>query len=204
MRYTILKNTLVMKKKILIILGHPNTISFNAALADAYQRGAAGKAEIRRLNLGELDFDPILHKGYDAIQQLEPDLLKAQEDIKWADHLVWIYPTWFGSPPALMMGFISRVFHPSFAFKYRSKKSFIPIKLLQGRSARLIVTMDDYRIIDYFVFFNSVVRVMRRSVLWLSGIKPIRKTILAAVKRSTPEKRENWLRQIEEMGQKLA
>lgn len=194
-----------MIKKVLIILGHPNTQSFNAALADAYQEGAAGSnAEVRRLNLADLEFDPILHKGYEVIQPLEPDLLKAQEDIKWAEHLVWVYPTWFGSPPALMMGFISRVFHPSFAFKYRRKKDFIPVKMLKGKSARLIVTMDDYRIIDYLVFFNSVVRVMRRSVLWLSGIKPVRKTILAAVKRASPQKREKWLQKVERLGQKQA
>ena len=192
-----------MKKKVLIIMGHPDTDSYASALADAYQKGAERVAEVRQLNVAELKFDPILHKAYKEIQELEPDLLNAQKDIKWADHIVWVYPTWFGSPPALMMGFISRVFHPSFAFKYKRKTDLIPYKLLKGRSARLIITMDDYPLIDNFVFRHSIIRVMKKSVLWLSGIKPIRSILIGPVKRFDLKKRKKWLEKIEGLGRRV-
>ena len=60
-----------MHKKILIILGHPDKNTFNGALAEAYETAAlAAGAEVRRLNLGELKFDPILWLGYKKNQTL--------------------------------------------------------------------------------------------------------------------------------------
>jgi NAD(P)H dehydrogenase (quinone) len=107
-------------KKVLIIMGHPNKDSFGNSLADVYERGAINaNAEIRRINLADLSFDPILHQGYKEIQTFEPDLQKAQQDILWAEHLVFVYPIWWGNLPALVKGFVDRVFLPGFAFKYR-------------------------------------------------------------------------------------
>ena len=87
-----------MKPRILVILGHPDGASFCGALAEAYAKGAreAG-AEVDLLRLGDLDFDPVLRKGYREVQLLEPDLLEAQERVTWAQHLVFVYPTWWGA-----------------------------------------------------------------------------------------------------------
>jgi hypothetical protein len=83
-------------KKVLIILGHPLKDSLNGGLAEQYAEGArAGGHEVKTLFLGEMDFNPMLEKGYKEIQPLEPDLERAQELIKWADHVVLIYPTWW-------------------------------------------------------------------------------------------------------------
>ena len=131
-----------MKKKILVILGHPDVDSFCGALSKAYVKGAlAAGFEVRELKLRSLDFDPILWKGYNKIQKLEPDLVRAQELIQWSDHMVFVYPNWWGTTPALMKGFFDRVFLPGFAFKYRENSQFWD-KLLTGRTAHLIVTMD--------------------------------------------------------------
>lgn len=86
-----------MTKKILLILGHPARQSLCGQLADRYQDGALAQGhEVRRLDLGQLDFDPVLHEGYREVQALEPDLQRAQADLLWADHLVWVYPNWWG------------------------------------------------------------------------------------------------------------
>ena len=106
--------------KILIINGHPDQESFNFALSKAYISGAkSNNAEVQVINIRELDFNPNLQYGYRKRTELEPDLLDAQEKIKWADHLVWIYPVWWGSLPAIMKGFIDRTFLPGFAFAKR-------------------------------------------------------------------------------------
>jgi len=82
-------------KKILIINGHPDNESFNFGLSDAYKKGTENSnAEVSVINIRELEFNPNLQFGYRKRTELEPDLLKAQELIKWADHLVWIYPVW--------------------------------------------------------------------------------------------------------------
>jgi len=109
-----------MKVNILVILGHPDTNSFCGSLTKAYIDSAkASGSEVRELQLGKLEFDPILWNGYNKIQELEPDLAKAQELILWSNHIVFVYPNWWGAMPALMKGFFDRVFLPGFAFKYR-------------------------------------------------------------------------------------
>mgnify|MGYP000181486765 CR=1 FL=1 len=92
-----------MAQRILVILGHPSEDSLSAALAQSYKEGAqAAGAQVRLLDLGALAFDPILRAGYRGEQALEPDLQAAQAQITWAEHLVWVYPTWWGAMPALL------------------------------------------------------------------------------------------------------
>ena len=109
-------------KKILIINGHPDKESFCFSLAVSYKKGAdlAG-ADCELVNLIDLNFNPILTYGYRKISELEPDLLEMQQEILAADHLVFVYPNWWSTFPALLKGFIDRVFLPNFAFKYREK-----------------------------------------------------------------------------------
>jgi len=75
----------LIKKNILVINGHPNPESFCHALAESYKTGAlrAG-AEVRKIAVGELQFDMNLRFGYRQRMQLEPDLLESWEKIQWA------------------------------------------------------------------------------------------------------------------------
>lgn len=57
-----------------------------------------------------------LQEGYDVIQELEPDLIQLQEHIKWAKHIVFLSPVWWGSFPAKFKAAIDRIFLPGFAF----------------------------------------------------------------------------------------
>lgn len=186
--------------RITIIHAHPDQASFGRALSEAYAQAArtAGH-EVRDIRLADLAFDPILHHGYREIQPLEPDLIRAQEDIKWAEHLVFQYPTWWGSPPALLKGFLDRAFLPGWAFKYRDRGSFWD-KLLAGRSARLIVTMDAPGFYDRLAYRASSRRAMSHAVLRFCGVKPVRVTTLSSVKASTPAKREAWLHRVRALG----
>lgn len=189
-----------MPKRILVILGHPRTASFCGALADAYAEGAkAGGHEVRVISLGSLSFDPILHNGYAAVQPLEPDLVGAQAAITWAEHLVFVYPLWWGAMPALLKGFIDRVFLPGFAFKFRDGSVFWD-RLLAGRSAHLLVTMDTppwyYRWISGMPGHKQ----MKHTILGFSGVKPVAVSDFGPVKSSTPAQREKWLAQARGFG----
>lgn len=100
-----------MRKRVLVILGHSSEASLCGAIADAYLKGAkAAERDVRFLSLGKLNFDPILRDGYNTIQALEPDLIAAQESITWAEHLVFVYPIWWGSIPAILKGFFDLEF----------------------------------------------------------------------------------------------
>ncbi len=90
---------------VLVILGHPRADSFCGALAEAFCQGAhAAGVQLRRLDLSGLDFDTDLHSVSPNDQPLEDDLCRARELFLWADHLVIVYPTWWGTAPALLKG----------------------------------------------------------------------------------------------------
>lgn len=131
-----------MPRSILILLGHPDRDSLCGALAQRYAT-AAGNAghHVRMIALGDLQFDPVLRHGYRQIQPLEANLQDAADAIQACDHLVLVYPTWWGAMPALLKGFFDRVLLPGFAFRYR-RDSVWWDRLLAGRSARVITTLD--------------------------------------------------------------
>lgn len=194
-----------MSKRILIILGHPDSeTSFCAALAHHYLQGAnTGGADIRELHLGTLQFDPILRTGYRGSQGFEADLKQAQEDILWAEHLVFVYPTWWGTLPALLKGFIDRIFLPGFAFKYR-KNSPLWDKLLSGRSAELLVTMDTPDWYYRLIYRNAGISVMKKNVLDFSGISPVKVHTFGPMISSNEKQRDKWLDDASRAGQKAA
>ena len=190
-------------KRILILLGHPSSDSFCAALAETYAAAArsAGHA-VRELRLGQLDFDPILHEGYRQVQPLEADLLAAQDAIRWAEHLVFAYPIWWGGAPALLKGFVDRVFLPGYAFKYRPGKAF-PAQLLKGRAAQLLVTMDTPPWYFRWVYHMPGIHQLRKTTLEFCGIKPVRVASFGPILHSTVAQRARWLAQAEALARRL-
>lgn len=189
-----------MNRKILVILGHPDRESFCGALASTYVESAtAAGAEVRELQLGELTFDPVLRNGYNRIQELEPDLVRAQELIKWSNHMVFVYPNWWGTMPALMKGFFDRVFLPGFAFKYRDNSAFWD-KLLSGRTAHLIVTMDTPPWYYRWIYHRPGHNEMKRTILGFCGIKVVEITEIAIVRNSRPQMREKWIAAVKALG----
>jgi NAD(P)H dehydrogenase (quinone) len=162
-------------KKILILLGHPDKETLCGSLADAYE-GAAKVAghEVRRKNVGDLQFDPMLHKGYKVIQELEPDLKQLQEDFKWAEHVVVIYPLWWSSMPALLKGLFDRMWLPAFAFRFikgpDGKSTMGWNKLLKGRTARVIVTLKNHPWLERFMFGDYTAELVQ-AILRFSGFK---------------------------------
>jgi NAD(P)H dehydrogenase (quinone) len=189
-----------VKNKILIIDGHPNENSFCAAIADAYTRGAqSAEIEVEVLSLRNLNFDLNLRHGYRKIQELEPDLVEAQKKIKWCEHLVVIYPIWWGSMPALLKGFLDRCWLPGFGFKYHEGDPFWD-RLLAGRSARVIVTSDAPALYNLITYCNAPVIIMKKMILGFCGFKPVRTTVIGGVKNLSETKRAKLLNQISSLG----
>ncbi|MEI6682078.1 MAG: NAD(P)H-dependent oxidoreductase [Bacteroidota bacterium] len=190
-------------KKILIINGHPNKSSFCNGLAQAYKQGAsAAGAEITEINIGELKFNPNLQSGYQQRTELEDDLVAAWNKIKWADHLVWIHPVWWGGLPAITKGFIDRLFLPGFAFQYRENSVWWD-KLLAGKTAGIITTLDQPGWYYRLMYGKPSINQLKKSTLEFCGVKPVKVTCLGPVKNSTPENRRQWLNRVERMGRKL-
>jgi putative NADPH-quinone reductase len=187
-------------KKVLIINGHPNKESFNFAMATAYKKGAlTSGAEVKEIVIAELQFNPSLRHGYQKRTELEPDLLEAWEKIKWADHLVWIHPVWWGGLPAITKGFIDRVFLPGFAFQYRENSVWWD-KLLTGKTAHIITTLDQPGWYYRLMFGKPSVNQLKKSTLEFCGVKPVQVTLMGPIKTSTDGGRKKWLKKVEQLG----
>jgi NAD(P)H dehydrogenase (quinone) len=191
-------------KKILIIQGNPDKNSFCDALAESYKKGALRtKADVKEIHVREIDFDPFLGFGYKKEIELEQGLIDSQHMIKWADHMVFVYPTWWGTMPALLKGFIDRVFLPGFGFQFRNGSVWWN-KLLKGKSARLIVTMDTPPWYFRLFYGRPGHNAMKKSTLEFCGIKPVKISSIGPIKYSKKSKRISWLTQVEKLGEKIA
>lgn len=190
-------------KKILLIYGHPDKESYCHALADAYKKGVLStRAELKEIVVADLKFNPNLHYGYRKRTELEPDLLDAWDKIKWADHLVWVYPVWWGSLPALLKGFIDRVFLPGFAFQKREESVWWD-KLLTNKTARIISTLDQPAWYYWLVYRQPSHNAMKKLTLEFTGIRPVKVTTIGPVRLSKPSWRGRWLSKVEKLGQNL-
>jgi putative NADPH-quinone reductase len=160
-------------KRVFLLLGHPDKSGMCGRLADAYEEGAkAGGHEIRRMDIGEMTFDPILHKGYRAMQELEPDLKKFQENVQWADHLVIIYPVWWVGMPAILKGLFDRAWLPGSAFRYikmkSGKRTMFWHRMYRGKTARTILTSGTSPWLVR-VLPGNVNAQLRWGILWFAG-----------------------------------
>jgi NAD(P)H dehydrogenase (quinone) len=158
--------------KALIIFGHPDTnIGFAVNMLEAVKNRLQERdCDFEVLDLYKMNYDPVLKSSelYTAgNREISSENLQIQQKIKEANGLIFIYPVWWGGMPAIMKGFMDRVFTPWFAFKYRKDKlmNFVPDKLLDDKKIAAFVSfgaprfvyamlLHPVKIINKFVIFG--------------------------------------------------
>ncbi|MEX0918197.1 MAG: NAD(P)H-dependent oxidoreductase [Candidatus Paceibacterota bacterium] len=190
-----------MAKKILVILGNPDKDTFTGRIADRYESAAreAGH-EVERVNIGELDFDPILHKGYKEIQELEPDLILLQEKINNADHIFIAYPNWWCTMPALLKGLFDRMWLPGFAFNF-DKETKKLIQRLKGKTARVVIVAGTHSPFKTWWKFGDYTNEIQYGILEFAGIKT-KVSAYGPCDHVSDTCREDWLGEIADLGEK--
>ncbi len=169
--------------KILVIQGNPDPAGghFGHVLAAAYAQAAtAAGHEVRTLEVAKLDF-PLLQSS--AQWQNEPPveaIRAAQQLIEWADHLLIVFPLWLGDMPAVLKAFFEQALRPGFALG-KAQAGRMPQKLLNGRSARILVTMG-MPAFFYRIFYRAhSVKSLKRNILEFCGVSPVRTTLIGLV-----------------------
>jgi putative NADPH-quinone reductase len=182
-----------------LLLGHADDRSFSTALGLAYAAGleAAG-VHVDTFRLSTLEFDPVLRLGHVGEQPLEPDLVRVRASIERARHLVFAFPTYWASPPAIVRGLVDRLFLPGWAFRYEG--AALPTGLLSGRSARVIVTMDSPWWWYAFSYRRSLHATMGGATLEFCGVKPTRFTTVHHVRTLDAAARERWTERVRAVG----
>ena len=195
-----------MTRRILILQGHPDAAHphFCHVLAEAYAAGAeAAGHELRRLDIGSLDFPLLRSKAEWDEGALPTGLAGAQADIAWCEHLVLVFPLWLGGMPALVKGFLEQVARPGFALS-RSSEGGPPKKMLAGRSARVVVTMGMPALVYRWYFRAHSLKALERNMLGFVGFAPIHETLVGNVEGQSDQQREAWLGKLRRLGQEGA
>ena len=191
-----------MGKKILLIQGHPDAAQHHLcnALERAYARGAESAGhEVRHLDVAALDF-PLLRSQQEWESGPLPASLKpAQDDIRWAEHMVFFFPLWLGDMPALLKGFLEQVARPDFAFSADGGNPFAK-KGLKGRSARVVVTMGMPAMVYRWYFRAHSIKSLERNILGFVGISPVNETLIGMVGNMDADKANKWMKKLEQLG----
>ncbi|MCY7791591.1 NAD(P)H-dependent oxidoreductase [Bacillus haynesii] len=177
-----------------VIYAHPNPNSFNGAILNQVIKALEdGKHSYDVIDLYKDRFDPVLlfdEKKRRSDMKHDPETAEYRRIVKNADHLIFIYPLWWGGMPAIMKGFIDRVFAAGEAYTYQGK---LPKGLLKARTASVYYTADAP---------SWYLRFWRRDADWVTvkdvmlkfcGVRRVRRLLFAGVKDSTEEKRTQWL-----------
>ena len=192
------------KKKITILLGHPDsTETISGDLAVIYEAAAkAAGHEVQLFKLGDFKFDPILHVGYKKIQELEPDLKKLQEAITWADHFVIFYPNWWCTMPALLKGMFDRMWLPGFCFNMRKHSDGTHamgwIKRMKGKTSRVFVLSGSHPW-AIMLLFGDYTNEIKMGILWFAGFK-VKVSKFGPTDHAPEWKLNEWRRKVQKLG----
>jgi putative NADPH-quinone reductase/1,4-dihydroxy-2-naphthoate octaprenyltransferase len=188
--------------RVLVTMGHPRTASLTGALAEAFVDGArAAHVEVRLVRVGDLAFEPDVLLPSPEDQALEPDLAEYQAHLIWADHLVFVYPTWWGAFPARMKALLDRTITPGFGFRYQHDGTHRP--LLGGRTAELITTMDTPGWVYRWIYGAPGHHALEKATLGFCGVRTVRKTMFGPVIDSSTAQRGAWLERARALGERL-
>ncbi|MBI6548095.1 NAD(P)H-dependent oxidoreductase [Xenorhabdus sp. VLS] len=185
--------------KHMIIYAHPNPKSFNYAIKERIIDEIVNKGdEYSFISLYDEKFNPVLASpDFEALHRGEvlPDVAKSQAMVKEADHLIFIYPIWWFGQPAILKGWIDRVFSNGFAY-YEDEKVFTPH--LTGKSATVFITLGtaEQVLVQNDMELDNFMRDMTLGTLGLVGIYPTKVVPFYAIPKISDEERKALLESI--------
>jgi NAD(P)H dehydrogenase (quinone) len=182
----------------LIIFAHPNPASFGSALCREFVKSSESKGnKVQVRNLYEIAFNPVLSAA--DLTSLEngivPADIKAEHAyITEADHLTFIYPVWWGGMPAIMKGYIDRVFSYGFAYEYNETG----VKgLLAGKRGSIICTSGASNEEYEKAGMHAAMRLVAEEVICaFCGMTFSKCLFLGNIAGVSQETRERWLKEI--------
>jgi putative NADPH-quinone reductase len=188
--------------RVLILQGHPDPAGGHLLhhLAQAYADGARQTGhEVDTLELTRLDI-PLLRSAEAWKHEAVPEGLRtAQQALSRADHLLLCFPLWLGDMPALVKAFFEQVLRPGFAFGRDATDPFGQ-KGLQGRSARVLVTMGMPALLYRTWFRAHSVKALERNMLGFVGYAPVHHTLVGGVEQLGEAGVLRWCRHLNALG----
>jgi NAD(P)H dehydrogenase (quinone) len=188
---------------VLVILGHPNKLSFNCAIAVALiDRLKFHAHEVIFHNLYDEKFDAVIPE-YELSKNMVPDKILEKHclDLQVADAIIIVHPNWWGQPPAIMKGWIDRVIRPGVAYEFKEGDSGegIPVGLLKAKLAIVFNTSDTAETRENKVFGDPLEAIWRNCIFGFCGINKFYRKTFRIIVNSSIKQRQQWLRETEEI-----
>ncbi|MEC0226160.1 NAD(P)H-dependent oxidoreductase [Paenibacillus alba] len=184
----------------LIVYAHPSEGSFNHAILETAVTGLQKKGhDVVVRDLYAIGFQPVVSSS-EIIGGLGEDIVQEQEHLKWADVITFIYPIWWTGMPAIMKGYIDRVFSYGFAYKYVNG---VQMGLLKGKKAVILNTQGKSHA-DYAKSgMDQALRLTSdKGIFEYCGFEILYHIFFESVPESDEATRKQWLEQIADMASK--
>jgi NAD(P)H dehydrogenase (quinone) len=189
-------------EKVLVILAHPDSASFNAAIAQrCVRRLAKNGYEVSFHDLYREGFDPILPAGEIPDDgKIDPVIAVHCRELCEACGVIIIHPNWWGMPPAILAGWVDRVVRPGVAYRFIGDDSGegVPVGLLAGKSALVFNTANTHPEREKSVFGDPLQKIWKSCVFELCGITDFYRRMFTVVVTSDQKTREGWLGEVDE------
>jgi putative NADPH-quinone reductase len=189
--------------KILVVLGHPHGDSFNHAIAyTAVQTLQANGHQVVFHDLYAERFDPIIHaEEIPRHVVVDETISRHCAELAGADGIVVVHPNWWGQPPAILKGWVDRVFRPgvAYAFEEGDEGDGVPIGLLRARAALVFNTCNTPRERELCMFGDPLEALWKSCIFGLCGVQCFQRRMFGEVITSTAAQRSEWLREVHDM-----
>lgn len=186
--------------RILILYSNHHRDNFNSGLLERLITKITDKGhELVVRDLYQMNFDPVLRtRDFEMISAGNPpeDIRKEQEFIRWADVLLFIYPIWWGGMPAIVKGYIDKIFSWGFAYKSNGNG---PYPLLTDKKAILMNSFGQTRAEYEMGMFAAMNRVNSEGVFGFSGIEVIHQLYFPSIHSISEETRETYFNEAEKL-----
>ncbi|MDD4924053.1 MAG: NAD(P)H-dependent oxidoreductase [Dehalococcoidales bacterium] len=183
--------------KISVILAHPDTKSFNYAIAQAAVKTLHKNGHsVFFHDLYREDFPPVI-PAYEIPRNASlPAIIKTHcDEITEADGIVIVHPNWWGQPPAILKGWIDRVLRSGVAYEFLEGDSGegVPNGLLKARSAIVFNTSNTPPSRERDVFGDPLETLWKNCIFRLCGVDNCYRRNFEVIVTSTLEQRQQWL-----------
>lgn len=178
--------------KVSVILGHQKLGSFNHAIAETACATLKSQGhEVIMHDLYQEQFDPILiHEEIADESVLPPHVRHHCDEILVADGIVIIHPNWWGTPPAILKGWVDRVLRAGSAYRFGPEGA---IHLFTEKKVQVFTTSNTPRDVEINVYGDPLESFWKTVVFGLCGCKTFNRINFESVIISTPEMRAEWL-----------
>jgi putative NADPH-quinone reductase len=192
--------------KALVVIGHPAPGSFNRALAETIREtwSAAG-CEVRFHDLVEEGFDPRLTAAEARGQaSTDPLVLRHITELRDSDLLAVVHPNCWGAPPAIVKGWIDRVFAPDAAYGFAKgvDQGDVPVGLLTTKAALIVNTGNTPLERERGAFGDPLERMWRDCILSYCGVRHVMRALFGVVATSSDEERRRWSAEVATLASK--